>query len=231
MSEPTIFSALAAVMGDVQAIGKDGRNERDGYAFRGIDSTMNAVGPALRQHGVIVVPTVLDARYEAIEIGRNRTVMRECTVRVKFTFYGPAGDSIECVTAGEAMDVADKSASKAQSVAMRVALLQALCVPTGDEDPDTKTHRRAPRQDQRQADQDHGPDRGYSAVDPAKIRRRMDALFTRAGIGSDREARLRFASAVIGRQIDSSNELTPAEVGLVIKALEQGIAEPHEEQP
>ena len=56
MSEQTIHQALSAVMGDVQAVGKTGRNESQGFSFRGIDAVVNAVGPALRDHGVIVTP-------------------------------------------------------------------------------------------------------------------------------------------------------------------------------
>lgn len=76
-----------------------------------------------------------------------------------------------------------------------------------------------------------GRDATYDANDPAKVRRRMHALFRDAGIGDDRTARLEFASQVIGRTIDSSNELTPADVTAVIKALEAVTAEPKEGMP
>ena len=59
MAEQTIYQALSAVMGDVQAVGKDGRNTQQGFNFRGIDAVVNAVGPALRTHGVVVTPRVL----------------------------------------------------------------------------------------------------------------------------------------------------------------------------
>lgn len=74
-------------------------------------------------------------------------------------------------------------------------------------------------------------DATYDANDPKKIHRRMHALFREAGIGDDRTARLEFASQVIDRHIDSSSELTPADVDKVIKALEAVTAEPKEGTP
>ena len=41
MAEQTIYQALSAVMGDVQAVGKDGRNTQQGFNFRGIDAVVN----------------------------------------------------------------------------------------------------------------------------------------------------------------------------------------------
>ena len=52
--KPTVIEALSKVMGDVQAVGKESRNSQQGYAFRGVDAVMNAVGPALRRHGVVI---------------------------------------------------------------------------------------------------------------------------------------------------------------------------------
>jgi len=142
--KPTIYEALSRVMADVQAVRKDNRNQQQGYSFRGIDAVVNAVGPALREHGVIVVPHVEDVQYNVVEVGQRRTPMRECTVRVRYVFHGPAGDTIDCVSIGEAMDSGDKATPKAMSVAMRVALLQALCIPTDEPDPDSTAYERAP---------------------------------------------------------------------------------------
>jgi len=142
--KPTIVAALSAVMAEVQMVGKSGRNIQQGYVFRGIDAVVNAVGPAFRKHGVIAVPIVEDASYATVEVGQKRTPMRECTVRVRYVFHGPAGDSIECVTVGEAMDSGDKATPKAMSVAYRVALLQALCIPTDEPDVDSQSYERAP---------------------------------------------------------------------------------------
>lgn len=146
MSEnPTIYAALASVMDEVQAVAKKDRNQAQGFNFRGIDAVVNAVGPALRKHKVIVVPQLLDKVYGTVEVGKNRTPMGHVTVTVKYTFYGPAGDSIEAIVVGEAMDSGDKAVAKAMSVAFRIALLQSLALPTDEPDPDSQSYERSPR--------------------------------------------------------------------------------------
>ncbi|MFI0609171.1 MAG: ERF family protein [Anaerolineae bacterium] len=138
----TIAQALSAVMGEVQNVSKDSRNTQgSGYNYRGIDAVVNAVGPALRKWGVIVMPTVLSESYREIKTSKG-AAMELCAVRVRYTFHGPAGDKLSCSTIGEAFDSGDKAAPKAMSVAYRVALLQALCIPTDEPDVDSFSHER-----------------------------------------------------------------------------------------
>jgi len=63
-------------------------------------------------------------------------------VHVEWEVTGPQGDSFVGESMGEAADAGDKSLSKAQSVAYRMYLLQALAIPTGDRDPDADAHER-----------------------------------------------------------------------------------------
>ena len=141
----SVQEALCAVMEDVQSIGKD-RKVTEGparFAFRGVDDVMQAVGPALRKHGVIFAPS----RVVSIEHERYATAkgsqMDGVTVVVEYTITGPAGDVMLAAAAGQAADSGDKAVPKAMSVAFRTVLLQALCVPTGDPEPDASVHERA----------------------------------------------------------------------------------------
>lgn len=143
MSDQRIFMDLAAVMAAVTAVGKDGRNESQGYRFRGIDGVLNAVGPALRANGVIILPELLDMTDEVIEVGQRRTRMARVTVKVRYSFVASDGSVLHAVVPGEAMDSSDKAASKAMSVAFRTALIQALALPTDEPDPDETTHERS----------------------------------------------------------------------------------------
>lgn len=43
MTAPTIHQAIAGVMKDVGAVGKDRSNQQQGFKFRGIDDVMNAL--------------------------------------------------------------------------------------------------------------------------------------------------------------------------------------------
>lgn len=140
--KPTVVEALSAAMAEVQAVGKNSRNTEQGYNFRGVDAVVNAVGPVLKKHGVIVLPEVLDASFRDVRTTKDKPA-RECTVRVRYRFYGPAGDYIDAVVPGESLDFSDKGAAKAMSVAYRIVLLQALCIPTDDADPDSHSVERS----------------------------------------------------------------------------------------
>jgi hypothetical protein len=138
---PTVVEALSLVMDEVQSISKASRNTHQNFNFRGIDAVMNAVGPAFRKHGVVCVPTGAtyeDEHYQA----KGGSNMRSVTLTVTFRFYGPAGDFIDASACGESADAGDKAVPKAHSVAYRTLLLQALCIPTDDPDPDASTHHR-----------------------------------------------------------------------------------------
>lgn len=138
---PTVFQAWAAVMGDVQAVRKTDRNVAQKFLFRGIDAVMNAAGPAMRKHGVIVVPHVLSRKTVDVQLSKRSAV--SVHLKVRYTVYGPSGDSFDGEVYAEAMDMGDKAVPKAMSVAYRTFLLQALTIPTDDPDPDADTYERA----------------------------------------------------------------------------------------
>lgn len=139
---PSVNVAWANVMEAVRSVGKGDFNEDQGFRFRGVDSVVNAVGPALRTHQVIVVPKRI-VNIDTVEYETRRgTRMVNKQITVEWEVRGPAGDSFTAESVGEAADAGDKSISKAQSVAYRVFLLEALCIPTGNPDPDTESHER-----------------------------------------------------------------------------------------
>jgi hypothetical protein len=140
MSDPKkIHEALADVMEDVRAVRKGDQNTHQRFMFRGVDAVVNAVGPKLRKHGVIVMPEVLEKSVDVAQT-KNGAINYITKVTVKYTFTGPAGDQLSAVVPGEAMDMQDKGTAKAMSVAFRTCLLQALCLPTDDTDPDAESH-------------------------------------------------------------------------------------------
>lgn len=147
----TVFQAVSAVMNDVRSVGKDGKNTFDNYNFRGIDGVMNGVGPALRAHGVIAVPTVDHIDYGSTTTNKG-AVMTTVRLKMIVRWYGPAGDNFETVVWGEAFDRGDKATAKAHSVAFRTAMLETLCLPTQEPDPDEDSYEQArPTQEQREA--------------------------------------------------------------------------------
>lgn len=141
---PLIHTALAGVMQAVPVVRKEDRNNAQNFNFRGIDAVLNAVGPALRENGVVVLPEVTSSHAEVVEVGRNKTPMKSVLVIVRYRFVGPAGDHLDVTVPGEAMDSGDKAYSKAMSVAFRTALLQTLALPTDEKDSDQDVYERAP---------------------------------------------------------------------------------------
>jgi hypothetical protein len=199
MTAPSIVACLSAVSADVGAIAKGDTNREQGYGYRSLDAVLVAVAPALRRHGVVVAPVVESAEYVPVEVGRNSVKMTSCRLRVAYRFVGPAGDDLTATVVAEGMDTGDKATGKALSSAYKAALLQVLSLPVQDAD----------------------------EITPAQLRAMM-TLFTEAGY-RDRGDRLKFASAVLGREVESSKELSVSEAGEVIDALQLGLADGHEE--
>lgn len=137
-------AAVAAVMADIDAVAKRDHNSQQGFNFRGVDAVVNAVGPILRRHGVVVAPLVEDYHYGSVEVGKNRTPMGHARVTVRYRWHAPNGEYLDSVACGEAMDSGDKATAKAMSVAWRTCLIQTLALPTDDPDPDHDVYQRAP---------------------------------------------------------------------------------------
>lgn len=178
----TVAQALAAVMNDVREVRKKERNAQQGFNFRGVDAVMNAVGPALRAHGVICVPEVIDHTIAGKTTAKGAQ-MNFVTVRVRYTFHGPDGDTLSGEVAAESFDSGDKATAKAMSVAYRTFLLQALCLPTDDPDPDQDTYQEA-----RPAQQQGPPPRDWpkeyeaaKSMGPGPLRKFLDHAKTAGG--------------------------------------------------
>lgn len=138
-----VHELWARVMADVGGVAKRDRNTDQNFPFRGIDAILNAVGPKLRTHGVFVIPASVDILSEERYTTKRGANMHSVTVKVTWNVFGPKGDVFTGVTLGQAADSGDKVVTKAQTVAFRVFLINALALPTDEPDPDTHAHERA----------------------------------------------------------------------------------------
>lgn len=138
--ENKIFGAIGAIMGEIGAIGKEKKNQTQGFMYRGVDDVMNALQPLLSKHHVFIVPEVLEQRREERTNSKgNALIYSICTV--KYTFYADDGSSISSVVIGEGMDSGDKATNKAMSIAFKYACFQVFCIPTEEmKDPDAESH-------------------------------------------------------------------------------------------
>lgn len=131
----TLNEALNAVMAEVREVRKTERNQAQKFTFRGIDNVVNAVAGPLRKHKVRLKVDNLEHTITGKQNAKGNPVTF-VTVKNKYTWVGPDGQTEENTVVAEAMDFSDKATAKANSVALRTFLLQALMLPTDDVDPD-----------------------------------------------------------------------------------------------
>ena len=146
-----IYADLAKVMRSVDHVGKGDFNSHQKFNFRGIDGVLNAVGPALREHNVVVYPRLHDVAYEEVKTSGSKA-STACRVVVDYIFASVDGSTVETRVAAESWDTGDKAMPKAMSVAMRTALIQALALPTDEPDPDSFTYTREAADEKRERD-------------------------------------------------------------------------------
>lgn len=101
------------------------------FAFRGIDAVVAHLADKLDKYGVIHTAEILSKDTSTRELQGGKAIT-QTDLTVRYTFYSPDGSSISTESAGLAQDYADRSAAQAQSVALRVALLQLFHLPTTD---------------------------------------------------------------------------------------------------
>ena len=140
-----IYEAISATMADVVVIGKNTKNDQQGFMFRGIDAVMNALQPAMLKNHIFVVPEVLDQTREERTTAKGHTLIYSI-LRIKFTFYAEDGSSVSAVIVGEGMDSGDKASNKAMSIAFKYVCFQVFCIPTEEmKDPDAECHEVRPK--------------------------------------------------------------------------------------
>ena len=134
-----IFETINAVMTEAGAIGKDSRNNQQGFMYRGVDAVMNALNPAFIKHKLFVTPEVISQKREERVTDKGKSLIYSILL-VKYTFYAEDGSSVFVIVPGEGMDSGDKASNKAMSSAFKYACFQVFCIATEElKDPDAET--------------------------------------------------------------------------------------------
>lgn len=131
-----IYKKMSDVMRDIGSVGKDQKNQAQGFKFRGIDQFVNSLYPALTKHGVFMAPRCVSEQHELKEVTRGSGkagVDKHVTILMEYDFFAEDGSK---VTVGpipaEGLDSGDKATNKALSAALKYALIQTFSVPTED---------------------------------------------------------------------------------------------------
>lgn len=140
MAEKKIYEAISNVMADMGAIGKNKRNNQQGFMYRGIDDVMNALAPALVKNKVFIVPEVTQEERTERTTAKGG-VLFYTRLHVTYHFYTVDGSEVIAKVIGEAMDSGDKATNKAMSIAYKYAAFQVFNIPTEEmQDPDAEVH-------------------------------------------------------------------------------------------
>lgn len=206
---PHVYEAIAEV---TAALGKHGiakshtNTQGQGYMFRGIDDVLNALSSCLSTAKLCILPRAME-RATVERTAKSGGALFYTTVKVEFDLVSAVdGSKHTVVTYGEAMDSGDKATNKAMSAAYKYAAFQAFCIPTeGDNDADAATHEVKPTAEAKPAE----PKAAKPKQSPAMVA--LQVALKEALINS-KEGRLKFCAAIIGREITSSNDLTPKEL-------------------
>ena len=146
-----IYGLIGKAMAEVGAIGKNSRNEQQGFMYRGIDAVYNTLYPVMAKYGLFIAPEILEHKREertTTKTWNNQTkttTLLYSIITVRYTVYAPDGSNIQMTVIGEGMDSGDKATNKAMSVAMKYAMFQLFMIPTEAVDPDSECHEVDPK--------------------------------------------------------------------------------------
>jgi hypothetical protein len=138
-----VYKAVSRVMREMSktGIGKDQKNEAQGFKFRGIDDVLNALSRVLSESELCILPRVMSRQIVERTNARGNALFY-VTLEVEFDLVSALDGTVHTVrTVGEAMDSGDKATNKAMSAAYKYACFQAFSIPTeADNDADAHTH-------------------------------------------------------------------------------------------
>ena len=137
--KPLIYAALAKVVAQVGAVGKNQRNAMQNYRYRGVEDVIAAVKPVMVEHGVFVYPVVVEHAATQELVGGKKTPMFHVVARIEFHFAATDGSEVVATTIGEGTDTGDKAANKAMTAAYKYALVETLMIPDELHDGDAES--------------------------------------------------------------------------------------------
>lgn len=124
MAKEGLYKKLVAVLGEVDRIPKNGRNEHFKYDYVMEADLVDHIRPLLVKYGLLMLPSV----EEATQNGNLSTV------RMRFRFVdAETGDFEDIFFDGQGQDTGDKGYYKAYTGAGKYVLMKTFLVATGDD--------------------------------------------------------------------------------------------------
>jgi hypothetical protein len=167
-----LFAAMAAVLGEIRRVPKNGRNDFHKYDYVTEGDLVDAVRDILSAHGMSFWPSVVEHKEEEVKNARGKTEFK-ATVTLSVTFAHSNGGSVTTTWVGQGVDASDKAYYKAYTGAVKYALMKTFMVSTGDdpeqEEPGPRRQERAPV-----------PHKKREPKKPGEILAQLDAACTEA---------------------------------------------------
>ena len=139
-----LHAKLAEVMAEAGRIPKNGTApaQMGGYKFVQVGDAADAIRRELGARNVSMLPTLVEVIGEAEHETRSGGTMTTLRLRTTWTLTdGDSGEQITIQSVGEGADSGDKAAPKAQTNAMKYALLMGFLLSTGDDPEQGATER------------------------------------------------------------------------------------------
>lgn len=137
MSESSsLHRKLAQVMYEADRIPKNGTAPAamGGFKFVQVGDAADVIRKALAEQKVSMIPTAIELVSEADHATSSGKTMSTVTVRTTWTLTdADSGESIVIQSMGSGADMGDKAIPKAQTNAMKYALLMGFLLSTGDD--------------------------------------------------------------------------------------------------
>lgn len=133
MSDKLIFKKIPVIIGSIEAVLKNHKNDKQNYYFRSIDDVYNSVNSAMAKEGVCISVNYEIIKNETVRIidsyGKEKNA-KEVVLKGIYKIYAEDESYIECSTFGEAIDYGDKAINKAMTQSFKYLLFQVFVIPT-----------------------------------------------------------------------------------------------------
>lgn len=120
-----IYKRVNLVMKEVTYVQKENKKVNNQYTFVSHDAVARTLHEPMATHGIVMIPTIVD-----LEQDGNRTKVK---MDISFVNIDNPTDKITITQYGYGIDPQDKGIGKAQSYAVKYALLKLFCLETGDD--------------------------------------------------------------------------------------------------
>lgn len=146
-----LHAKLAEVMAEAGRIPKNGSYKQPGeyghFKFVQVGDAADSIRTALGTRGVSMLPSAVEVVGETEHATKSGGTMTTVTIRTTWTLVdGESGETATIQSIGTGADAGDKASPKAQTNAMKYALLMGFLLSTGDDPETSDSSDRRPRQ-------------------------------------------------------------------------------------